>query len=82
MRWPDGCVCQHALCGEPYKLTPREKQVSLEAKPELKSEDTKHIRKPHKGLWKAPDAASNSRLQSEPFLKIRTSRSINGWRSI
>lgn len=53
MRWPDGCVCPHCgLCGEAYKLTPKAKPVSLEVKPQRKSEATKRVRKPRKGLWK------------------------------
>jgi transposase-like protein len=52
-RWPDGTVCPHCgLVGEAYKLTPKIKEVDLTAKPQLKSEATKRIRKPRKGLWK------------------------------
>jgi len=53
MRWPDGAVCPHCgLVGEAYKLTPKEKVVEAKPKPQLKSEATKRVRKPRKGLWK------------------------------
>src|SRR6185437_8242355 len=52
-RWPDGCICPHCgLVGEAYKLTPKIKEVDPTPKQQLKSEATKRIRKPRKGLWK------------------------------
>jgi transposase-like protein len=53
MRWPDGVICPHCgLVGEAYKLTPKIKPVEVSTKPKLKSEATKRVRKPRKGLWK------------------------------